>query len=203
VIDTKATHKLSYGLFVLTTREGEKDSGCIINTAQQISSDPLTISVTVNKQNYTHDMILCSGKFCVSVIDESADFELFKRFGFQSGRTADKFSGMEIPRTENGLPYVSQSCNAYFSCTVIQTVDCGTHTLFIARVTEAKVLSDRPSATYAYYFANIKPAPAARETKKTGWICKICGYVYEGEELPADYICPLCKHGPEDFERLA
>jgi len=203
MIDTKATRTLSYGLFVLTTREGEKDSGCIINTAQQISSDPLTIGITVNKQNYTHDMILCSKKFCVSVIDESADFELFKRFGFQSGRTTDKFQGMEIHRTENGLPYVMQSCNAFFSCSVLQTVDCGTHTLFIARVSEAQVLSDRPSATYAYYFAHIKPAPVAKEEKKKGWICKICGYVYEGEELPADYVCPLCKHGPEDFEPLA
>lgn len=203
MIDSKATHAISYGLFVLTTREGEKDCGCIINTAQQISSDPLTMAVTVNKANYTHDMILCSKKFCVSVIDESADFELFKRFGFQSGRTADKFQGMTIPRTQNGLPYVTESCNAYFSCIVTQTVDCGTHTLFIAKVTEAKVISDRPSATYAYYHAKIKPSPAAKAEKKTGWICKICNYVYEGEELPADYICPLCKHGPEDFERLA
>ena len=203
MIDTAATHRLSYGLFVLTTREGEKDSGCIINTALQLTSTPLRLSITVNKQNYTHDMILCSKKFNVSVIDESADFELFKRFGFQSGRTADKFAGMEIPRTENGLPYVQEHCNAVFACRVIETVDCGTHTLFIADVTEAKVLSNTPSATYAYYFANIKPQPAKpAQEKKTGWVCKICGYVYEGEELPADFICLLCKHGAEDFEKL-
>lgn len=202
MIDASAFHKLSYGLYVLATREGEKDSGCIINTAVQLTSAPMTLSVAVNKQNYTHEMILCSKKFSLSVIDESADFGLFQRFGFQSGRTADKFSGMEIPRTENGLPYVDTATNAMFSCRVVNTVDCGTHTLFIAEVVEAKTLSKVPSATYAYYFAHIKPSPQKTEEKKTGWICKICGYVYEGEELPKDYVCPLCKHGPEDFEKL-
>lgn len=200
MIDQKAVHKLSYGLYVLTAREGEKDSGCIINTAIQLTSSPLQLSIAVNKQNHTHDMIVRTGLFNVSVLDETADFSLFQRFGFQSGRDTDKFADFPRFRTDNGLVYVAQSCNAVFSCKVVQTVDCGTHTLFIAEVTESMVLDTTPSVTYAYYFAHIKPQPQTEQKK--GWICKICGYVYEGEELPADYVCPLCKHGAEDFEPL-
>lgn len=206
MIDTSAIRNLSYGLYVLASREGEKDAGCIINTAVQLTSTPLCLSVTVNKQNYTHDIICCSKAFTLSVIDESADFELFKRFGFQSSRDVDKFGGMVTPRVGNGLPYVNEHTNAMFSCKVKSMVDCGTHTLFIAEVTEAQTLSKVPSATYAYYFANIKPATPKREKKeekKSGWVCKICGYVYEGEELPEDFVCPLCKHGAEDFEKLS
>ncbi len=202
MIDSKAMQKLSYGLFVLTARQDGKDAGCIINTAQQISSSPITMSITVNKQNHTHDVIKASGEFNLSVLDESATFELFTHFGFQSGHEVDKFKDFVLPRTENGLTYLGWATNAVYSCRVISTVDCGTHTLFIAEVTEARTLSQAPSATYAYYFAHIKPKPQPKAEEKKGWVCKICGYVYEGEELPPDYICPLCKHGSEDFEKL-
>ena len=138
-----------------------------------------------------------------SAISADAEFPLFQRFGMQSGRDVDKFSGMAVPRVGNGLPYVNTSTNAMISCKVKSTVDCGTHTLFIAEVTEAQNLSKVPSATYAYYFAHIKPSTPKKEEKKSGWVCKICGYVYEGEELPEDFVCPLCKHGAEDFERLS
>ena len=193
--------KLSYGLFVLTAKDGGKDNGCIINTVQQVTSTPNRISIAVNKQNYTHDMILKTGIFNVSVLTEETPFEVFKHFGFQSGRDVDKFASCtEDVRSENGLKYLPKYCNAVMSGKVIQTVDCGTHTLFIADVTFAQVLSDAPSVTYEYYFANIKPKPQKSEKKK--YVCKICGYVYEGDELPADFVCPLCKHGAEDFELM-
>ena len=196
-MDNKALFKLSYGLFVLTAREGEKDNGCIINTAIQLTGSPCRISIAVNKSNYTHDMVLRTGVFNVSVLTEEATFWVFRHYGFQSGRDTDKFAGIPENRTENGLRYIDGCTNAVLSGKVVQTVDCGTHTLFIAEVTDAKVLSNDNSVTYQYYFDNIKPKPE----KKKGWVCKICGYVYEGEELPADFVCPLCKHGAEDFER--
>ena len=200
-VESNAMFKLSYGLFVLTARDGAKDNGCIVNTAQQLTSAPMRISITVNKANYTHDLIEKTGAFNISVLTEGAPFGLFKQYGFQSGRTADKLSGGE-PRTENGIAYLSEHANAVISGKVISTVDCGTHTLFIADVTEAHVLSAEPSVTYAYYFAHIKPKPQPAAEKKKGFVCKICGYVYEGETLPPDFICPLCKHGAEDFEPL-
>ena len=200
-IEPNAMFKLSYGLFVLTAG-GEKDNGCIINTVTQITDSPKRISIAVNKANYTHDLILKSGTFNVSILDTNADFALFTRFGFQSGRDADKFSGLDsIARSENGLIYLTKMCNAFLSGKVIQTLDYGTHTVFIADVTEAKLLENTPSMTYAYYFEHVKPQPNNLTTPH-GWVCKICGYVYEGDELPADYICPLCKHGAEDFERV-
>ncbi len=200
-IEPNAMFKLSYGLFVLTAG-GEKDNGCIINTVTQITDSPKRISIAVNKANYTHDLILKSGAFNVSILDTNADFALFTRFGFQSGRDADKFAGLDsIARSENGLIYLTKMCNAFLSGKVIQTLDYGTHTVFIADVTEAKLLENTPSMTYAYYFEHVKPQPNNLTTPH-GWICKICGYVYEGDELPADYICPLCKHGVEDFERV-
>ena len=200
-VESNAMFKLSYGLFVLTARDGAKDNGCIINTAQQLTSAPMRISITVNKANYTHDMIEKTGAFNISVLTEGAPFGLFKQYGFQSGRTADKLSGGE-PRTENGIAYLSEHANAVISGKVISTVDCGTHTLFIADVTEAHVLSAEPSVTYAYYFAHIKPKPQPAAEKKKGFVCKICGYVYEGETLPPDFSFPLGKHGAEDFEPL-
>ena len=200
-IEPNAMFKLSYGLFVLTAG-GEKDNGCIITTVTQITDSPKRISIAVNKANYTHDLILKSGTFNVSILDTNADFALFTRFGFQSGRDADKFSGLDsIARSENGLIYLTKMCNAFLSGKVIQTLDYGTHTVFIADVTEAKLLENTPSMTYAYYFEHVKPQPNNLTTPH-GWVCKICGYVYEGDELPADYICPLCKHGAEDFERV-
>ena len=200
-IEPNAMFKLSYGLFVLTAG-GEKDNGCIINTVTQITDSPKRISIAVNKANYTHDLILKSGTFNVSILDTNADFALFTRFGFQSGREANKFEGLEsVARSENGLMYLTEMSNAFLSGKVIQALDYGTHTVFIADVTEAKVLESAPSMTYAYYFEHVKPKPNNLTTPH-GWVCKICGYIYEGDELPADYICPLCKHGAEDFERV-
>lgn len=192
---------LTYGLFVVTAREGEKDNGCITNTVQQVTTSPNVISLAVNKDNYTHGMIERTGVFNVSVISEKADFSLFKHFGFQSGANVDKAQGYaHFKRSENGLYYVTEGINAFMSAKVIKTIDLGTHTLFIAEVTDGATLDSAPSATYAYYHANIKPQP--QKPKKTVWRCKICGYEYEGEELPADYTCPLCKHPAEDFEKI-
>ena len=200
-IEQNAMFKLSYGLFVLTAKDG-KDNGCIINTVTQITDTPKRISIAVNKANHTHDQILRTGTFNVSVLSTDATFPLFERFGFQSGRDVNKFEGFEaVSRSENGLYYVTEAANAFISGKVVQALDYGTHTVFIADVTEAKLLSNTPSLTYAYYFDHVKPKPASLSEQK-GWVCKICGYVYEGEDLPADFICPLCKHGSEDFEKV-
>ena len=199
-MDKNALFKLSYGLFVLTAKQDGKDNGCIINTVQQVTSDPMRISVTVNKANLTHDMVLSTGEFNVSVLTEDAVFWIFQHYGFQSGRDVDKFANLPEARTANGIRFVEGCTNAVLSGKVIQTVDCGTHTLFIADVTEAKVLDSAPSVTYQYYFDHIKPKPEPAQQGK--WVCKICGFVYEGDPLPEDYICPLCKHGASDFEPL-
>lgn len=198
-MDKNALFKLSYGLFVLTAKQDGKDNGCIINTVQQVTSDPMRISITVNKANLTHDMVLSTGEFNVSVLTEDAVFWIFQHYGFQSGRDVDKFANLPEARTANGIRFVEGCTNAVLSGKVIQTVDCGTHTLFIADVTEAKVLDNAPSVTYQYYFDHIKPKPEPAQQGK--WVCKICGYVYEGDTLPPDFICPWCKHGVEDFER--
>ena len=198
-MDKNALFKLSYGLFVLTAKQDGKDNGCIINTVQQVTSDPMRISITVNKANLTHDMVLSTGEFNVSVLTEDAVFWIFQHYGFQSGRDVDKFANLPEARTANGIRFVEGCTNAVISGKVIQTVDCGTHTLFIADVTEAKVLDSAPSVTYQYYFDHIKPKPEPAQQGK--WVCKICGYVYEGDTLPPDFICPWCKHGVEDFER--
>ena len=201
-IDSAAVRTLSYGLFVLTAKDGDKDNGCIINTVQQVTGSPLRVSIAVNKENLTHDMIAKTGAFNVSVLTTSVPMEVFQHFGFQSGRTVDKLAGWAFAaRSANGLTYLTRFTNAVISGKVVQAVDCGTHTLFIADVTEAHVLSDEPSVTYQYYFDHIKPKPPVLEKKK-GFVCKICGYIYEGDELPEDFVCPLCKHGPEDFEPL-
>ena len=198
-MENNTLFKLSYGLFVLTARQGEKDNGCIVNTVMQITDDPKQIVVGVNKQNLTHDMILETGVFNVSVLAQEATFWFFEHYGFQSGRDVDKFANIPEARTENGLRYVAACTNAVISGKVTGTIDCGTHTLFIAQVTEAKTLSEEPSMTYQYCFDHVKPQPKPAEN--ASWVCKICGYVYEGDPLPADYVCPWCKHGPEDFER--
>ncbi|MBP3816103.1 MAG: flavin reductase [Firmicutes bacterium] len=200
-MDDKALRNLSYGLFVLTAKEGDKDNGCIINTVTQVANTPDRISIAVNKNNYTHDMILATGEFNVSILSQDTPFDTFKHFGFQSGRDVDKTVGINFSRSENGLIYITDTANAYLSGKVIQTVDVGSHTMFIADLVDGAVLSDKESVTYAYYFSNIKPAPGETEKKK-GWVCKICGYIYEGDELPEDFICPICKHPASDFERL-
>ena len=201
-VENAAFNKFSYGCEVLTTRVDGRDYGCIINTAGQItSSDPKKITISCIKANHTCDMVGKAGVFNLSILSEDAPYDLFKHFGFQSGRDVDKFASWpDELRTKNGLRYIGQHVNAVLSARVIDARDCGTQMLYIAEVVEAHVLSDKPSCTYGYYHAHIKPkkAPAAPEAE--GWVCKVCGYFHEGAELPADFVCPLCKHGPEDFE---
>ena len=196
-MNNKAIYKLTYGLFVLSCYSKGKHNGCIINTAAQVTSSPNRISIAVNKANLTHDIILETGLFNVSVISEDATFKLFERFGFQTGRDVDKFEGMVgFEKASNGI-----------SAKVETTVDLGTHTMFIAEVTDMEVLSDVPSATYNFYQENIKPKPQAKsvtaeEKGKTIWRCTVCGYEYEGDPIPEDFICPLCKHPASDFEKV-
>lgn len=201
-----AMFKLSYGLFVLTAREDGKDNGCIINTAIQAASVPNQLSICVNKTNYTHDMILRTGAFTVSVISRAAEFGLFQHFGFQSGQTVDKFADFtKYARGMNGIPYITEGTNAYLSVKVEKTLDLGSHTLFVGGITEMEVLDDTESATYEYYFKHIKKEPEKQQEAskdRTVWRCKICGYEYVGEELPEDYICPICKHPASDFEKI-
>ncbi len=201
-LDPTALFTLSYGLYVLTAREGDRDLGCIVNTVTQLTENPTRIAVSVNKQNFTNEVIQRTGVFNVSVLTEAATMDLFRRFGFQSGRDVDKFAGRTDPVSENGLRYIDGPANALISGKVEQAIDCGTHMLYIALVTEARKLSDAPSMTYAYYFANVKPKPQPKPAEKPrrGFVCRICGYFYEGDELPPDFICPLCKHGAADFE---
>lgn len=201
----KAMYALSYGLFVLTTRRGEKDNGCIINTGIQVTTTPNRVAFAVNKDNYTHDLLLESKRFTLSVISEEADFSLFQRFGFQSGREADKFAGLDgVVRGENEVLRPTKGVNAWLNGWVVSTVDLGTHTLFLADVVDGDVVSSAPSATYAYYQSHIKPKPQAPKEAdgKKRWVCKVCGYIYEGDTLPEDFICPICKHPASDFEEM-
>lgn len=191
---------ISYGLYLLTADE-YKDNGCIVNTVVQIASNPTRISVSVSKANLTCDMIANTGKFNVNILAKTAPFELFKRFGFQSGRNADKFDGVKFERSSNGLAYITEHSIGYLSCTVVSQIDLGSHKLFIATIDESNVLFESAEpVTYAYYHSNIKKVE--QPTKKKGYVCKICGYVYEGDELPADFTCPICKHPASDFEKL-
>ncbi len=207
-MNTKAMYKLSYGLFVCTAVRGDKKNGCIINTAIQVASEPNRISVAVNKANYTHDMIKETKAMNISVISKEASFDLFKRFGFQSGRDVDKFADFpasSYATAENGIPYITEGTNAYFSLKVEQEVDLGSHTLFICEPTAMVVLADASSCTYEFYQNEIKPKPQAVGTTPKGetvWRCVICGYEYVGEDLPDDFICPICKHGKDDFEKI-
>lgn len=200
-MDNKAMFNLSYGLFILTAKDGEKDNGCIVNTVGQVTSQPNRISLTVNKANYTHDMILKTKEFNVSVLAENSKFETYRHWGFQSGRNTDKLESISFKRSANGLVYIADETNAFLSAKVVSTLDLGTHTLFIADVTDGEVLSQVPSATYSFYQNNIKPKPASTEKRK-GFIFTVCGYIYEGETLPDDFICPVCKHPASDFRPL-
>lgn len=200
-MDNKAMFNLSYGLFILTAKDGEKDNGCIVNTVGQVTSQPNRISLAVNKANYTHDMILKTKEFNVSVLAENSKFETYKHWGFQSGRNTNKLESISFKRSANGLVYIADETNAFLSAKVVSTLDLGTHTLFIADVTDGEVLSQVPSATYSFYQNNIKPKPASTEKRK-GFICTVCGYIYEGETLPDDFICPVCKHPASDFRPL-
>jgi flavorubredoxin/flavin reductase (DIM6/NTAB) family NADH-FMN oxidoreductase RutF/rubredoxin len=202
-IDNAAFFKLSYGLYLLTAKDGGKDNGCIINTTVQLTDNPKRITIAVNKQNYTHDMILKTGVFNVSILSQDVTFKAIQHFGFQSGHTVDKFADApDTPRSANGIFYEPVFANAFLSGKVISHTDFGTHTLFVAGVTEAGRLNEKPSVTYQYYFDNIKPKPPVAGGPRKGWICKICGYVHESDDLPEDFICPLCKHGAADFEKL-
>jgi len=203
-IDRNALFSISYGLYALSTKLGEKDNACIINTAMQITDKPNQIIISVNKMNFTNDLIYESGKFNLSSLTTETPFSVFEVFGFESGKTSDKFSKFSnVSRSENGVYYLNEFANSYISAEVVSKLDCGTHILYVAKVTEAKKLSDVPSVTYDYYFKHIKPNPNHKlDEKKKGWICKICGYVYEDEILPPDYICPLCKHGADDFKKI-
>ena len=199
----EAEHKISYGLYVITVNDGVKDSGCICNTVVQVTTSPKRITLALNKTNYTTEIIQKTGQFNVSILSQDAKFSVFQRFGFQSGRDADKFSGFDgAKRAENGLLYVTVGTNAFLGASVVQTVDLGSHLLFVADVTESGVLSDTPSATYEYYHAHIKQKPQPKTSEGTVWRCKICGYEYKGETLPPDFVCPVCKHGAEEFEKV-
>lgn len=202
-LDSRAMQKLSYGLFVLSARNKDKDNACIINTVTQVTSNPNRITIAVNKANFTCDMIKESGSFNVSILSTDAPFELFRHFGFQSGRDTDKFQGWSFAqRSDNGVLYLTACANAFLSAKVVSMQELETHIVFLAEVTQAAVLSGEESMTYAYYHANVKPRPKKQEQPKKGFVCKICGYVYEGESLPPDFVCPLCKHGAEDFEPI-
>ncbi len=202
-MNTNAMFKIGYGLYVLTAKENGFDNGCIINTVSQVTSNPNRITVAVNKANKTHDMIIASGEFNVSILSTSATFDIFKAFGFRSGRDVDKFSDFKaVERSNNGLYYITDTTNAYISAKVVNATDLGTHTLFLADVTDCEVLSEATSVTYDYYHKYIKPKPEVKKVSKTYYRCKICGYIYEGDELPADFVCPLCKHPASDFEKV-
>lgn len=201
MIEKEAMYKLTYGLFVLTTTDGKKQNGCIVNTVSMITDSPKRITVFVNNANYSAELLKKTGIFNVSVLTESAPFDIFKQFGFSSGRDTDKFAGGRYATSENGLYYLPEHTNAMMSAKVVDSYDYGSHTLFVAEVTEAKTLSSEKSVSYEYYLNHIKPKPEAKkESAGKKWVCKICGYEYEGEELPSDYICPICKHPAEDFE---
>ena len=198
-MDNKALYKLTYGLFLLTANQDDKDNGCIINTAIQVANNPTRVSIAVQKNNFTHDMILATGIFNVSSISTAANFDLFKRFGMQSGRDVDKFDGFtDVNRSENGLYYLTKASNMFLSAKVTEHFDLGSHTMFIGELTDAQVLSADDSCTYGFYQSDIKPKPAAK-TDKRSWTCSVCGYVYEGDEVPDDFECPLCHHGKADF----
>lgn len=198
--DLTALFNIGYGLYVVTTNDGTRDNGLIVNTVSQVTNTPNRIAVTINKQNYSFHTIQKTGVLNVNCLDVSAPFSLFQRFGFQSGRTADKFAGMEVLRSDNGLAFLPRYINSFMSLKVESYVDMDTHGMFICTVTEARVMSDAETMTYTYYQKNVKPKP---ETEgKHGFVCKVCGWIYEGDELPDDIICPLCKHGAADFEPI-
>ena len=200
-MDTNALFKIGYGLYVVTTNDNGIDNGCILNSIMQVTSEPCQIAVCVNKNNYTCEIIQRTKKFNVSILTEETSFDVFKNFGYQSGRTTNKFINFtDVARSNNGIYYINKNTNAYLSAWVHQEIDLGTHIMFIAQLVEAQILSDKPTVTYEFYQKNIKPKP--QDTNKKGWRCKICGFIYEEEILPPDYICPISKHGAVDFEKI-
>ena len=198
--DLSALFRIGYGLYVVTSNDGRRDNGLIVNTVTQVTSAPNRVAVCISKENYSHHVIRQTGQMNVNCLTIDAPFALFENFGFRSGRNADKFDSVKILRSDNGLVFLPQYINAFLSLRVEQYLDFDTHGLFVCAVTEARVLSDRESMTYAYYQEHVKPKPATEG--KQGYVCKVCGYVYEGKTLPEDFICPLCKHGAADFEAI-
>lgn len=199
-IESASLFKISYGLYVVTCNDGMKDNGLIVNTVIQQASSPLTISVTINKANYSHDVIKSTGKMNVNCLNINTPFDIFENFGFKSGKDSDKFKDVFHWKSQNGLAVLSgEIVNAFFSLEVTDYVDLGSHGLFICKVCEAVHMDDTDSMTYDYYHKNVKPK---KNTKKTGYVCKICGYVHEGDSLPEDFVCPICKHGAIDFEKI-
>ncbi len=198
--DLSALFKIGYGLYVVTSNDGKKDNGLIVNTVSQVTSTPNRIAVTINKDNYSHHVIKQTGKMNLNCLSVDAPFSVFENFGFRSGRNADKFESITPLRSDNGLAFLPRYINSFMSLKVEQYVDLDTHGMFICSITEARVISDAETMTYTYYQKNVKPKPQT-EGKK-GFVCKICGYVYEGDELPEDFVCPLCKHGAADFEPI-
>lgn len=203
-MDKKAFYNLTYGVFMLSTKVGDTVNGCVINTCIQVANSPERIAISVLNSNYTCELIKQSGKFALSILSEDCNFETIKHFGFQSGRNVNKFADFPAPTDIQGIPYLSWGTCAIISGKVVETIDLGTHSVFIAEVTDAIIINEKAPLTYADYHARLKPQPekADKSKKIVGWRCKICNYVYEGEELPEDYLCPLCGHGVEDFEPI-
>lgn len=203
-MDKKAIYNLTYGVFMLSTKDGDVVNGCITNTCMQVANSPTRIAISVLNSNYTCDLIKKSGVFALSLLSEDCSFETIKHFGFQSGRDVDKFDGLKPPVDCNGIPYMGWHTCAVISGKVVEQQDLGSHTLFIAEVVDAILINDKKPLTYADYQERVKPKPEKKVENRpiVGWRCKICNYVYEGSELPADFSCPLCGHGPDDFEPI-
>lgn len=199
MIDLSALFKISYGLYVVTSNDGVKDNGLIVNTVTQLTSTPTRVSVTINKDNYSHQVIKETKKMNVNCLNVETPFSVFERFGFKSGRDTDKFENFDYKKSDNGLAVLKDYINSYMSLEVVDYIDLGTHGMFICDLTEASVINDKESMTYDYYHKNVKPN---KNKKAKGWVCTICGYVHEEEELPDDFVCPLCKHGKEFFEKI-
>lgn len=203
-MDNKALFNLSYGVFLLSSKSGDKINACITNTCIQVANDPVRIAISVLNSNLTCDYIKDSGVFSVSVLDKTCIFDTIKHFGMQSGRDVNKFEGVKLPIDLNGVPYLPWSTNSVLSAKVLESIDLGTHTLFVAEVVDMKVMSKELPLTYADYHKDLKPKPQKIDENKkiVGWKCKICGFVYEGEKLPEDFVCPLCGHSADDFEPI-
>ena len=199
--DLSALFNIGYGLYVVTSNDGNRDNGLIVNTVSQVTNTPNRIAVTINKENYSHHVIKNTGIMNLNILDITAPFSIFQKFGFQSGRRVDKFADCEILRADNGLVFLPRHINAFISLKVENYVDLGTHGMFICTITESRVISNTETMSYSYYYNNVKPKPQVQDKK--GYACKICGWVYEGDTLPDDIVCPLCKHGAADFEPIS